>query len=376
MRRFTESLTSRFSLHSAAIVGAIVAIAVLAAPSIAQIGAPGGIATLNRLTIDTVATPAAPTVTPQGTTGATTYSYRISAVNAIGETLASTAGTTATGNAALSGSNFNRVTWAGVPGAAAYKVYGRSSGSELLIATVAPTLNRYDDTGAVTPSGALPSSNTTGGRLGVGKTAGAGTLSDWQAANNVYYHRYYSSGGDDIFGWYTPDGVELRLYDINNATDRLRFLSTGVTVGGDVSATDQLFERGRSAAVGEWTNVAHNAANFTASGSMTWTVASGDQIAYSYTLIGKTMILRVEVQDSSVGGTASTNLNVAIPGGFLAAGTSAIVFDMFDAGVGAIGYARTVASGSVVELYRQDRANWSLSTNTTNVAFTLSFQVQ
>lgn len=108
-----------------------------------------------------LAAPAAPTVAPQGTAGATAYSYKVSAIDANGETVPSAAGATATGNAALSTTNFNRLTWAAVTGATGYKVYGRTSGSWLLIATLGDVLT-YDDTGAVTPAGAAPVANTTG----------------------------------------------------------------------------------------------------------------------------------------------------------------------------------------------------------------------
>jgi hypothetical protein len=124
-----------------------------------------------------LSTPGQPTVTPQGTTGATAYSYRIVARNSSGVTLPGTAGTTATGNAALSASNFNRVSWSAVANAESYDVYGRTGGSELLIANVSGTT--YDDTGA-TPSGALPGSNTTAAgyniRVPALKTASAPTI--------------------------------------------------------------------------------------------------------------------------------------------------------------------------------------------------------
>lgn len=110
--------------------------------------------------IDNLSAPTV-TVTNIGTTGATTYGYRVSAINSVGETLASSTVTTTTGNASLTGSNFNRVTWNRVVGATGYKVYGRTSGSELLMATTT-TANHFDDIGAITPSGALPLSNTTG----------------------------------------------------------------------------------------------------------------------------------------------------------------------------------------------------------------------
>jgi len=110
--------------------------------------------------IESLPAPSGVAVTPIGTTGATTYGYRISAVNYAGETLASSTVTTSTGNAALSSTNFNRITWVAVQFATSYKVYGRTSGSELLIATVSDLY--FDDFGSLTPSGALPSTNSTG----------------------------------------------------------------------------------------------------------------------------------------------------------------------------------------------------------------------
>lgn len=99
-------------------------------------------------------TPGQPTVTPQGASGSTSYSYRITSVNSNGETLAGTAGTTNTGNATLSATNFNRVSWTAVPGAAAYRIYGRVGSKELFVAEVQAT--QYDDIGDITPNGPLP----------------------------------------------------------------------------------------------------------------------------------------------------------------------------------------------------------------------------
>jgi hypothetical protein len=105
-------------------------------------------------------TPTGVTVVPQGATGATTYGYRVTALNQQGETLASSTVSIANGNATLNASNFNRITWS-AQNATYYKVYGRTSGSELFITTItAPTVT-YDDKGVVvTPAGALPGSNT------------------------------------------------------------------------------------------------------------------------------------------------------------------------------------------------------------------------
>jgi hypothetical protein len=88
------------------------------------------------------------------------YYYRVVAINGSGGTsLASTETTITTGNSTL---NTNTVTvkWAAVAGATGYKVYGRSTGAELLMATVGAVLQFIDD-GSITPAGALPTSATT-----------------------------------------------------------------------------------------------------------------------------------------------------------------------------------------------------------------------
>lgn len=111
-------------------------------------------------TIAALAVPSGVSVTPVGTTGATTYGYRIAAISTHGTTTASASVTTTTGNATLSGSDYNTVSWTAVPGATAYAVYGRTNGSELFMTYT--TATSFNDTGAKTPSGALPGSNTSG----------------------------------------------------------------------------------------------------------------------------------------------------------------------------------------------------------------------
>jgi len=113
-----------------------------------------------------LATPAAPTAataTTGGTIPAGTQSYRLTATAGGGETLPSTAVTQAT----TGSTSTVTLTWVAVSGATGYKVYGRTAGAELLIATVG-AVTTYIDTGSVTPAGALPTANTS-------NTAGAAT---------------------------------------------------------------------------------------------------------------------------------------------------------------------------------------------------------
>ena len=107
-------------------------------------------------------------------TDSTTYYYRVAAMNALGTALASAETSITTG---VSGTNINTVTvkWNNVFGATGYKVYGRTTGAEQLIATVTGNSTAaYTDTCTISPSGNLPTSNTTLG----GVTAGTLSTTD------------------------------------------------------------------------------------------------------------------------------------------------------------------------------------------------------
>ena len=114
--------------------------------------------------ISALATPGKPTITTSPTGGslpaAGSYGYRVSAVNAAGETLASTEATISTGGSGGS-TRSNTVSWSPVSGATGYNVYGRTISGELKMTPTAITATSFLDDGSVTPSGALPTSNTT-----------------------------------------------------------------------------------------------------------------------------------------------------------------------------------------------------------------------
>ncbi len=119
-------------------------------------------------TYTALAETASVTVTPTGTTGSTAYSYTISAFNNQGENIGTT-GTTATGNATLSATNYNALSWSAVSNATGYNIYGRKASGygEVYLATVYGVI-AYNDTGADTPNvDILPQEdNATGGISG------------------------------------------------------------------------------------------------------------------------------------------------------------------------------------------------------------------
>lgn len=109
-----------------------------------------------QITSQNITSPDAPDLT-SGTAGILadqTYSYQVSAISAIGETLASTISTIV-----VSGGNDQAdvtITWPAVPNARGYYVYGRDGGGMYRIATLGASTFTFVDTGVVTPDTANP----------------------------------------------------------------------------------------------------------------------------------------------------------------------------------------------------------------------------
>lgn len=174
--------------------------------------------------------------------------------------------------------------------------------------------------------------------------------------------------------------------DLSSGTLADARLSTNVplknvaeTISGAWGFTPGVKERGRAVAMGEWTAVAHDAANFTASGSMTWTVEAADQVSFGYMIIGKTMFVRFTLNGTSVGGTVSTELRIRIPAGGVAAaagGSPTIgAIRSFDNGTDTVGFCGVVAGATYIRCWRGGFTNWALSTNNTSVQGTAMFEI-
>jgi hypothetical protein len=112
-----------------------------------------------------LSTPSAPTVTPTGTTGATAYTYKIVARNRDQRSIASSGTATATGNATLSSTNFNRITWSAVTGATYYEVHRTAtSGTPTTTGIIAIVGNvlQLDDTGLTGDASTAPTAASGG----------------------------------------------------------------------------------------------------------------------------------------------------------------------------------------------------------------------
>ena len=196
-----------------------------------QINQTGAFNNTGGATVGNLTTPAAPTVTNLGTAGTTSYTYAITARNAnAGETLVSTGTVTTTGNATLSVTNFNRITWTGITGAKDYRIYRTASAGTPsttgLIGTVTATATlTFDDTG-IAGGASAPIVNTSG------QAKFSGTFLAQNTSNSTTAFQVQNAAGTNMFtvdntnmviqvGSSTTDatGIRLVLDSYNNATD-------------------------------------------------------------------------------------------------------------------------------------------------------------
>lgn len=144
----------------------------------------------------------------QGSAGTTTYSYRVSAFNSVGETLACATVTMTDGNATLSATNFNRLTWDAVTGATGYNIYGRfATGlTETYMGTVYGVVT-YDDKGQDDPSLSLlpPEANTTAGIKGTMAEFAISRI--FAAGDPAYPSRLYFGGTGENIGNFSGSSV-------------------------------------------------------------------------------------------------------------------------------------------------------------------------
>lgn len=162
----------------------------------------------NITTYSALTTPTGLGVTATGTTGSTAYSYRVSAFNNIGETLACTSVAIANGNATLSATNYNALAWSAVSGATGYNIWGRYATGlgETYMGTVYGALV-YNDKGQDDPSLSLlpPEANTTTGIKGTMAEFAISRI--FAAGDPDYQSRLYFGGTGENIGNFSGSSV-------------------------------------------------------------------------------------------------------------------------------------------------------------------------
>jgi hypothetical protein len=116
-----------------------------------------------------IANPAAPNVSPKGTSGTTSYSYYLVCHDRNGgATQPSPAGFISTGNATLSAANYNQISWSPIDGCWSWDIL-KGNTNTALVTLQRPKLTgpsepmlTFTDTGQPTSSYRLPTRNTSG----------------------------------------------------------------------------------------------------------------------------------------------------------------------------------------------------------------------
>lgn len=186
---------------------------------------------------------------------------------------------------------------------------------------------------------------------------------------------YESDAGADLKYW--RHWVDGSVFKLQTLTDAYGSPSDVVAYdrSGNTAITGTIKERGRSTALGEWTTPTYAAGDFTANGSMTWTVQAGDVTTYAYALVGKMETVAFTIITSTVGGTPNNELMIKVPSGTAAKQVFNAVA-ISDNGSLIMGFAYVNSGGSQINVRRSDGANWSASTDNTIVRGQITFPIQ
>lgn len=132
---------------------------------------------------------------------------------------------------------------------------------------------------------------------------------------------------------------------------------------------------------GAWIPTVFSAGNFSAGGTQSWTLASGDIIVNRSRLDGRTLLWNLGVATTTVGGSANAQLRATIPGGFTAVGRQAPQNARISDNGGTAsmdGLSFVSAANAFVEFYKDatETAVWTAATNTTSVEAMMMIEVQ
>lgn len=119
------------------------------------------------------------------------------------------------------------------------------------------------------------------------------------------------------------------------------------------------------------------AANFGATGAMTWTVDAADVRTFAYSLDGKQLTLTFRLVNTTVGGVvAGNNLTIKLPNGMLAAQESAQCALCAPGGSPSEGSIAFAQVGNNLLTILRYAANWIAGANNTDVNGVVIVKVQ
>lgn len=124
-----------------------------------------------------------------------------------------------------------------------------------------------------------------------------------------------------------------------------------------------------------WESVRYEASKFTGSGSMTWTVDEADVTTLVYRYHGSTMTVFFVLAGTTVGGTPSTALRIAIPRGLSAKRTIHGVYRADDNGTVAAALCKVTDGDRFIEFFRNIAGTGNWAAGTSGVSGQMTFEV-
>jgi hypothetical protein len=198
-----------------------------------------------------------------------------------------------------------------------------------------------------------------GGGHGWSAIIGQDGLARWWGVGNMnigeWAFKVYANPGGPDFALCPPSGTSKTHTLGLNASSATRWKALYIARGA-------IFEGGSSVALGSYADVSYASGNFTGSGTITWTVDSGDQSVFRYERRGNTVHFQIAIRASSVSGTGNT-LKIALP--FTAAAKVDTTCAALDALTEKRAYVSVAASAAIAEFTLASGANWAASTNQT-----------
>jgi Pectate lyase superfamily protein len=241
--------------------------------------------------------------------------------------------------------------------------------------------------------GTIPA-GTIGIKLGTG--GGAGNQDNVSIVNNAFYNftlydiAAYSSGknrirDNDCYSTAVTKSIVVSgipsnrpvWVDGNTCYSDIQYDSSAYTSGLlqlDTNVINQTTEDFGN--LGSWTAPAFSAGDFTASGSMSWTVGSGNVDTFAYNIRGKVMTISLVLTNTTVGGAPAARLWIHIPAGKTAARHMAAPCFIIDGGIASTGFMNIAAGDTQISVNRTDGANWSASSAATYVLGQIVLEIQ
>lgn len=167
------------------------------------------------------------------------------------------------------------------------------------------------------------------------------------------------------------------LSDASTTSTYINCTASGGVLQADKIAVKGIKERNRSVSMGEWTTPTYAAGSYTAA-TGSWTVEAVDVVVYRYSMIGKTMLLDVYLDSTSVSATPAY-LSILIPGSFTAANRviSPIIVQDNSGATKQVGAAFVLDGATTVRVYSSANFGaWAIAANTTSIYFSITFEVQ